>query len=181
MEGWTSNKKDPYLRIMPIITSKNYLMYQVKMLSCHCDKALTKRDWRVQSISCSPRERIQALLPAPTSGGPHACNSSSRGFLNICTHNHLHIIKIYLKQKNTNQKQPGSKGYPGLIYTSRSQFIDEGRQSSSLEVGTEATATEECRLLACSPWSAQPAILNNQEQPAGVVSSTVDWTPYANH
>lgn len=98
-------KLDPYLRVVPITTGRNYLMYQAKMLSCHCDKALTKRDWRVRSISCSPEDPSSV----PTSGGSHACNSSSRGSLNICTHNHLHIIKIYLKQKSTNQKQSGEQ------------------------------------------------------------------------
>lgn len=40
---------------------------------------------------------------------------------------------------------------------------------------------EECRLLACSPWSAQPAVLNNQELPArgGIIHSGLD--PYINH
>jgi hypothetical protein len=39
------------------------------------------------------------------------------------------------------------------------KVIRAGKQSRNLEVGTEAKAVDECCLLACSPWLAQPAFL----------------------
>jgi hypothetical protein len=50
-------------------------------------------------------------------------------------------------------------------YTSILLFIKEGRTGTQAgqEAGADAEAMEGCSLLACFPWLAQPALLQNQD------------------
>jgi len=61
----------------------------------------------------------------------------------------------------------GRKGLLQLTACSPSSVeVRAGAQGKNLEAGTDAETREECCLLACSSWLAQPAFLCNPEPPA---------------
>lgn len=59
------------------------------------------------------------------------------------------IVSLILPSNSSTPKVPEDKN-----------SLTQGR---NLEAGAEAEAMEECCLLACSPWSAQPAFIQHPE------------------
>lgn len=92
----------------------------------------------------------------------------------MCVHVRVSSFASCFSDKHADQKQCGKKkalfgsGVPGQSLSWRE--IRAGTQGRNLEAGPEADM-EDCGLLTCSPWLAQP----------WVASSIVSWALLINH
>ena len=83
--------------------------------------------------------------------------------------------------KHLDQSNVGREGFislilPYIIAHHQKQWGQELKHGRYLEAGADAEAIEGCCFLACSPWLAQPAFLENPETPApGMAPPTMGW------
>ena len=80
-------------------------------------------------------------------------------------------VSIAVTKHHDQKSKLGRKGFILLTLPHWSSLLKEvraGTQSRNLEAEASTEAMEECNLLACSSWLAQPALLYNPRTPAQV-------------
>jgi hypothetical protein len=95
------------------------------------------------------------------------------------------LVRVTIGVMRHHDQEQVGKERVYLVYTSTPQFIIKGcrkrnlKQGSMLEAGADAEDMEGCCLLACSPWLAQPAFLQNPGPPAqdGIIYSFLGDVP----